>query len=147
MSKLNEILGVEDGKYFTVENSERRFKLRNNKIYEYTSFEWSKISSDIDTLIWLIENAEKIKILSLRPKLNKQQITAIKGRIAEGWKYIAQDADGEIRFFELKPEYDESCDCFRSNGDCDFVTLPIYDFLKPKYCLYLSDLIKEEEEK
>lgn len=144
MSKLNDVLGVEDGKYFTVESSERRFKLSNNKIHEYTSFGGLMIPPDIDTLIWLIENAEKIKILPSKPELSKQQITAIKGRIVEGWLYIAKDLDGEVVFYEIQPEYYKKLEYFDSTGDYSIATLPIYDFLKPCECFYLPDLIKEE---
>lgn len=146
MSRLNDVLGVEDGKYFTVENSERRFKLNHNKIHEYTSFGGLMIPPDMDTLIWLIENAEKIKIIPTKPKLTEQQVTAIKGRIAEGWKYIVRESDDEIVFFDLKPKFDKRSGYFEPTGDCNIATLPIYEFLNPSDCFYLPYLIEEGEE-
>lgn len=145
MSRLSEILGVKEKEYFTVENSDRRFKLSGNKIHEYTSFGALMIATDMDTLIWLIENSEKIKVLSSKPQLSKQQLTAIKGRIAEGWKYIAKDLNGEVVFYEIQPDYYKNLEYFDSTGDYSIATLPIYSFLKPGECFYLLDLIGGEE--
>lgn len=141
MSRLSEVLGVKEKEYFTVENSDRKFKLSGNKIHEYTSFGTLMIATDMDTLIWLIENSEKIKAIPSKPQLSKQQVTAIKGRIAEGWQYIARDGNDEILFFKQKPEYDEWSEFFDMLGDYNIATLPIYEFIKTGECLYLPDLI------
>ena len=145
MSRLSEILGVEDGKYFTVENSERRFKLSYNKIHEYTSFGGLMIPPDIDTLIWLIENAEKIKIIPTKPKLTEQQVTAIKGRIAEGCKWLARDCDGDLWFYKLPPNYNSRF-YTSEKGNYFNADNSLYKFVETGECIYLPDLIKEEEE-
>lgn len=138
MSRLNDVLGVEDGKYFTVENSERRFKLSHNKIHEYTSFGSLMIANDMHTLIWLIENSEKIKILSSKPKLSKQQLIAIKGRIAEGTPWALREISGdEICFYESKPHYE---DRYATSMD-----IKLYDFLEVGEAVFLPDLIGGSE--
>lgn len=147
MSKLNEILGVEDGQEFEYKSRLIgciKCKLVDGRRYTFDGYCWVGCTDEY-ILTEMINNPERIKILPAKLKLTEQQITAIKGRIAEGWKYIVQDTDGEIIFFALKPEFDERNDCFKPNSDYSPATLPIYDFLKPCECFYLPGLIKEEE--
>ena len=94
----------------------------------------------------MINHPERVKILPAKLKLTEQQIIAVKGRIAEGWRYIAKDLDGKVVFFEIQPEYYKKLEYFDSTGDYSIATLPIYNFLKPGECVYLPDLIGDEEE-
>lgn len=148
MSKLNEILGVEDGQEFGYKTrlvGYIKCKIINGTVYIFDGHCWVGYT-DAYILTEMINYPEKIEILSRKPKLTKQQIAAIKGRIAEGWLYIAKDLDGEVIFYEIQPEYYKKLEYFDSTGDYSIATLPIYDFLKPCECFYLPDLIKEEKD-
>lgn len=144
MSRLSEILGVEEGQEFQYEND--KFKVIKNIIFILDiDGLWQHLAS-AHYLMQIIASPEKIKIIPTKPRLTEQQVTAIKGRIAEGWKYIAKDLDGEVVFFEIQPEYYKKLEYFDSTGDYSIATLPIYNFLKPGECVYLPDLIGDEEE-
>ena len=143
MSRLSEILNVEEGQEFEYES--RLFGCVTCKIvegirYSFDGYCWVGCTDEC-ILTDMINHPEKIKIIPTKPKLTEQQITAIKGRIAEGWKYIVRDGNDSILFFEQKPEYDKRSGFFDSTGDYSIATLPIYDFLKPGECFYLPDLI------
>lgn len=143
MSRLSEILNVEEGQEFQYEND--KFKVVKNIIFILDiDGLWQHLAS-AHYLMQIIASPEKIKIIPTKPRLTEQQVTAIKGRIAEGWKYIAKDLDGEVVFFEIQPEYYKKLEYFDSTGDYSIATLPIYNFLKPGECVYLPDLIGDEE--
>lgn len=147
MSRLSEILNVEEGQEFEYEGN--KLKVVNDKIFDADTIDGEEywfVLSNAEFLMSIIAFPEKIKIIPTKPKLTEKQITAIKGRIAEGWKYITKDRDSEIIFYEVEPEYDEWYGYFDSTGDYSMVTLQIYDFLQPGDCFYLTDLIGDEEE-
>lgn len=84
--------------------------------------------------------------------LTEQQKTAIRGRIAEGWKWIANDKLGEIWFYEEKPGKDIKKgfyfnDSVYGEGQvCNGKISKIYDFVTFENSpLYLPDLLGGEE--
>lgn len=143
MSRLSEILNVQEGQEFRYTNNGFIYKIENGILKRKYEESWEDINS---VLCLMIKYPENIKIIPTKPKLTKQQITAIKGRIAEGWRYVVRESDDEIVFFELEPKFDKRSGYFDSEGDYSMATLPIYDFLTRCDCFYLPDLIEEGEE-
>ena len=142
MSRLSDILGVKEEQEFKHDVcGERVYKISGAERYLKKAKGFWVQETDEASLCIMINRPEGIKVIPEKPQLTEQQITAIKGRIAEGWKYIARDIDCEIVFYEVEPEYDEWYRHFESTGDYSMATLPIYDFLKPGECFYLPDLI------
>lgn len=156
MSKLGEILNIKDGQYFGVKGTRRIFKFvcneisEYNKIYEYTDSKHLVPITNVDELIWLIENCERILFFSVETSLTEQQTAAIKGRIAEGWNWIAKDDDGLVYFYETEPELVGSdyrkyftSSSYRGALDHGAAIQAIYDFIKPRECIYLHSLVKD----
>lgn len=142
MSRLSNILGVKEEQEFKHDVcGERVYKISGAVRYLKKSKGFWVQETDEASLCIMINRPEGIKVIPEKPQLTEQQITAIKGRIAEGWKYIVRDGNDSILFFEQEPEYDKRSGFFDSTGDYSIATLPIYDFLKPGECFYLPDLI------
>lgn len=102
-----------------------------------------------EKLISIVENWYKTHPII---ELTEQQKTAIRGRIAEGWKWIANDKLGEIWFYEEKPKKDiKKGFCFNDSvygaGQvCNEKISKIYDFVTFENSpLYLPDLLGGEE--
>lgn len=147
MSKLNEILGVEEGQEFTFKSELTpyfKYKIEKGRRYSFDGSSWFLMGNE-DLLTEMINHPERIKILPIKPKLTEQQITAIRGRIAEGWRYIAKDSTGTTAFYLVEPQFNTVHKIFTTTGSYSVVNFPIYDFLKSCQCFYLPDLIKEEE--
>lgn len=148
MSKLNEILGVEDGQEFEYKSRLAgciKCKIINGIRYTFDGYCWVGCTDEY-ILTEMINRPEKIKILPTKPKLTEKQVTAIKGRIIEGWKYVTKDSDGTTVFYMTKPQFDTIHKCFNASGIYSVANFSVYDFLKPCECFYLPDLIKEKEE-
>ena len=150
MSKLNEILGVEDGQEFEYKSRLVgciKCKIVNGMRYIFDGYCWVGCTDEY-ILTEMINHPERVKILPAKLKLTEQQIIAVKGRIVEGWRYIAKDANGTTAFYLVEPQFNTSYEKFTTTGSYSITNfpIPIYDFLKPCECFYLPDLIKEEEE-
>lgn len=150
MSRLSEILGVEEEQEFQYESE--MLKVVENKIYRFNANEgWRKLTS-IYFLERIIAFPEKIKIVPKELQLTKKQKTAIKGRIAEGtpWAAISEGANGIVIFFESKPVLNDSGDLWvEPTGGLVHITtgkVQMFDFIKSGECVYLPDLIGDEEE-
>lgn len=89
------------------------------------------------------------RIIPEKTTLTKQQITAIKGHIAEGTPWVVRDCeDTRVMFFEDEPVCSNNY-FFISTLDNRFTSYtnsPLYDFVTFKNSpVYLPDLIEEWE--
>lgn len=139
MSRLSEVLGVEEGREFTFDKNGLRsikYKIENGKRMYLNNGSW-EVGTNEDLLVEMITHPEKIKIIPQKPKLTEQQITAIKGRIAEGTLWAVKDISGEeIAFYSSTPC---SEDYYATS-----MNVKMYDFLKVGQAVYLPDLIGDE---
>lgn len=137
MSRLSEVLNVPEGQEFEYEGN--KLKIIINKIFIINGRgDWCELAS-ARFLMDMIASPEKIRITPTKPKLSKQQITAIKGRIAEGTPWAVKDISGEeIAFYSSTPC---SEDYYATS-----MNAKMYDFLKVGQAVYLPDLIGDEEE-
>ena len=134
MSKLSEILGVPEGVEFIYPGSDRKYMV-NGIFLQSPQMKniWLTVTGTTD-IYRMIEQPDFIKAISSnKSNLTDQQITAIKGRIAEGTPWAARDVDGNLYFYSDNPTDNET---FRGgfNG-YDFIT---YD----NSPVYLPDLIE-----
>lgn len=147
MSRLSEILNVEEGQEFEYEGN--KLKVVNDKIFDMDTIDGEEywfVLSNAEFLMSIIAFPEKIKIIPTKPELTENQITAIKGRIAEGWRYIAKDSTGTTAFYVVEPQFNTVRKIFTTTGSYSIVNFPIYDFLQLGDCFYLTDLIGDEKE-
>ena len=150
MSRLSEILGVEEGQEFRFRKEIAKYKIEGdmrltNITYPYM---WSLVF-DEDLLLDMIAHPELIHPIPEKPQLTEQQITAIKGRIAEGTPWAARSQE-QIYFYENKPLLVNDDDCssyFRTadfdgfGGNSDF-----YDFITDDNSpVYLPELVEGSE--
>lgn len=145
MSRLSEILGVEERQEFEFDHTELFVKEDRIFLKNYDGF-WTELSS-ARFLCDLIAHTERIKIILSKPALTERQITAIKGRIAEGWNWVVTDS-GNVRVvcFTEKPIKDDYT-CYSSNGEADsLANKDIFDFVTYKDSpIYLPELINEND--
>jgi len=148
MSRLSDILGVKDGQEFEYEGSRYRVVENIREIYNKNFERWYE-KYDEQNLCEMIAHPELIKIVPEKITLTEQQITAIKGRIAEGTPWVARDKDSEkVWFYEGKPT---ECGGVGYNIVYGFSTTSlsgvlsgVYDFITFENSpIYLPDLIKE----
>lgn len=148
MSRLSEILGVPEYRKFKfgdwiyrINDGRREFKDKDGS--------WCFTSNE-DTLCEMIAHPELIELIPEKPKLTEQQITAIKGRIAEGTPWAAEDKGNNvfIYFYADKPCLDEYGKFF-VNVDIDGYTSAVHNFYNfitfENSPVYLPELIKESE--
>lgn len=143
MSRLSDILGVKEGQEFSFDNDGTIYQVTGNVLYYYRATDdiWSDCYGF--AVYDMIAHPELITIVPEKQELTEQQITAIKGRIAEGTPWTARDKDSNnIWFYEKKPHRNETC--FGSDGNSNSTNNPIYDFITFENSpIYLPDLIKE----
>lgn len=150
MSRLSEILGVEERQEFKFDGIELfvkkdRIFLKKYDGYCFDGF-WTELSS-ARFLCDVIAHSEKIEIIPQKLKLTEQQITAIKGRIAEGWNWVARDSDNFwVVCFTEKPIKDGDT-FYSSNGEEDsLANKDIFDFVTFENSpVYLPELINEND--
>lgn len=145
MSKLNEIFNVEDRQEFIYDGM--TFRISNGQLlYCNSDGRWEEVVNGY--LIYkMIEHIDDIKIIPQKPKLTEQQITAIKGRIAEGWNWVATDPSNLwVVCFTEKPVKDDYT-FYSSNGEEDsLANKDIFDFVTYENSpIYLPDLISEND--
>lgn len=144
MSRLSDILGVKEGQEFEYEGSRYRVVENIREIYNKNFERWYE-KYDEQNLCEMIAHPELIKIVPEKITLTEQQITAIKGRIAEGTPWVARDKGSEkVWFYEGKPT---ECGGVGYNIVDGFSTPSlsgVYNFITfEKSPIYLPDLIKE----
>lgn len=139
MSRLSKILGVEEGQEFTFDKNGLRsikYKIENGKRMYLNNGSW-EVGANEHLLVEMITHPEKIKIIPQKLQLTEQQITAIKGRIAEGTLWAVKDISGEeIAFYSSTPC---SEDYYATS-----MNVKMYDFLKVGQAVYLPDLLGDE---
>lgn len=148
MSRLSDILGVKEGQEFRFDDEDTIYKIIDYSLYYYreTVNIWSIYSGFV--IYDMIDHTELIKIVPEKITLTEQQITAIKGRIAEGTPWATKDKDNDKQtwFFETKPTYSAE-GIFQPSEDgniASIVNTPLYDFVTFENSpIYLPDLIKE----
>lgn len=144
MSRLSDILGVKEGQEFRFDDEDTIYKIIDYSLYYYreTVNIWSVYSGSV--IYDMIDHPELIKIVPEKTALTEQQITAIKGRIAEGTPWVARDKGSEkVWFYEDKPT-----ECGGVGYSADGLSAPslscVYDFITFKNSpIYLPDLIEE----
>ena len=143
MSRLSEILGVPEGREFKYEDCTGKFKVTGNFLVHKNVHitNWVIVAGGLE--YEMIACPEKVKIIEEKPNLTDQQITAIKGRIAEGTPWAARDKAGMSFFYEGKPylSKDQKCFCPSTCGWASESNL--YDFITyDNSPVYLPDLIE-----
>lgn len=140
MSRLSKILGVKEGQEFGYENKSFICKIEDGILKRKHNENWENISS---VLCLMIAHPEKIEIIPQKLQLTEQQITAIKGRIAEGWNWIAKDKDGNIFCYTDRPSVYNGY--FNNGLYSSFVISDLFNFVISKNSpIYLPDLIGDE---
>ena len=150
MSRLSEILGVPEGREFKFNGynkANQLYKIKENKrLCKGSDGSWCGAQVEI-SLCEMIAHPELIELIPEKPTLTDQQITAIKGRIAEGTPWAARDSDEDLYFYSNKPKLDKTKGYF-NNGDKDCVESysDIYSFITYENSpVYLPDLIEGSE--
>ena len=142
MSKLSEILGVPEGIEFIYPGSDRKYMV--NGIFLQSPDKgniWLTVTGTAD-IYRMIAQPDFIKAISSnKSNLTDQQITAIKGRIAEGTPWAARDKESNlVRFWEEEPICNERY--FSGNTFYSNTRGSLYDFITfDNSPVYLPDLI------
>ena len=143
MSRLSDILGVKEGQEFRFGHDQYRIMGNVRERFLSGSGDWCT-EYDERSLCKIIAYPELIRIITETPELTEQQITAIKGRIAEGTPWVARDKGSEkVWFYEDKPT-----ECggvgYSADGLSDPSLSCVYDFITFENSpIYLPDLIEE----
>lgn len=149
MSKLSNILGVKEEQEFKIEGyGDQIFKISGNRRYVLDSFfQWVYMEDEV-SLCDIISNPKKIKVDTSKICLTKEQIEAIKGRIAEGWLWLAKDGNNKTYTYTTKPVYDnvQKIFCTFSNFcDVSKANSNIFNFIKVGECRFLPGLIENDD--
>ena len=142
MSRLSEILGVPEGQEFTYTNNSYICKIENGVLKRKEDETWVNLNS---VLCLMIKYPENIKIIPTKPKLSEQQRIAIKGRIADGWKYIVSEDDWTYCYKEKPWNDNKKSDYFTKRLERSLANEAVFDFVENGKCFYLPDLIGDEE--
>lgn len=147
MSRLSELLGVPEGREFKFDNGDGyNYKILDDKRFYKSPTGWVRTSNET-ALCTMIAHLELIKLIPEKPTLTDKQITAIKGRIAEGTPWAARGKDNYYpRFYKSKP--------INNNGS--FIDVADYDYASAldnsfpfitfeNSPVYLPDLIEGSE--
>ena len=144
MSRLSEILGVKEGQEFRYSDKVFVYKVEGDMLVSLDGA--FKTTDDGVIVYFMIAHPELIHPIPEKPQLTEQQITAIKGRIAEGTPWAARSQE-QIYFYENKPLLVNDDDCssyFRTadfdgfGGNSDF-----YDFITDDNSpVYLPDFVE-----
>lgn len=147
MSRLSEILGVKEGQEFKYGNDLYRYKVNDNllDVYIFTDKCW-RHNYGLE-ICDMIAHPELIHPISEKPQLTEQQITAIKGRIAEGTPWAARGKEGTLFFYENKPKLSYDQTYFYSEEKYRFPSeSDLYDFITFENSpVYLPEFVEESE--
>lgn len=146
MSRLSEILGVKEGQEFRYAETDMIYKVKEEYVYYKKGEIWTIL---IGMRIYLmIENPDKIYPIPEKPQLTEQQITAIKGRIAEGTPWAARDRKGALLYtYENKPKLSHDQTYFYPEEKCgSLAESDLYDFITFENSpVYLPELVEGSE--
>ena len=166
MGRLNYALGIAQRTPFKINGS--TYRCVDEECEKLIDEVWTTVT-DANELYEMLDNANKLKVNESVSELclSEKQITAIKGRIAEGTPWVARDNNydkyHEVSFFENRPSliksegefYDVSdgngVDTTYTNRYGEFYSYmeenDIYDFVTfHNSPIYLPDLLKEVNE-
>lgn len=153
MSRLSEILGVQEGQEFRYAEMDGVYKVEKEFLYYRGDKIWTILTGK--GIYLMIGNPNKIYLIPEKPQLTEQQITAIKGRIAEGTPWAAKNSNKQesVFFFIHKPCFSERYESWC--GDEDSRLLPdslsgssIYNFVTELNSpVYLPELVEGSEDK
>lgn len=149
MSRLSEILGVKEGQEFRYGNQQRTYKVIGEHFYMKKDNQcfWNIYTNKF---IEMIAHPELIHPISEKLQLTEQQITAIKGRIAEGTPWAARDRRGALLYtYENKPKLSHDQTYFYSEEKCgSLAESDLYDFITfDNSPVYLPELVEGSEDK
>ena len=150
MSRLSEILGVPEGREFKFKD--KVYVIRGNHI-AVTFLRYTSQNVETNVLCDMIAHSELIYLIPEKSTLTDQQITAIKGRIAEGTPWAARDcavrnSSEDTYFYSNKPKLDKTEGYFHNdNKNWGKSYSDIYSFITYENSpVYLPDLIEGSEE-
>lgn len=142
MSRLSDILGVKEGQEFRFRERLTTYRINGDVTnFKMDNGYWFEGGMKVFDLCEMIAHPELIRIVPEKQELTEQQITAIKGRIAEGTLWAARDEDREgVWFYPKKP----TRNLVDFEGDGNLINSRLYDFITFENSpIYLPDLIKE----
>ena len=142
MSRLSELLGVPEGREFKFDNGDGYiYKILDDKRFYKSPTDWVKTSNET-ALCTMIAHLELIKLIPEKPTLTDQQITAIKGRIAEGTPWATRDkGDDLVCLWEYEPIRNEK---YFTGALYSNTWSSLYDFITFENSpVYLPDLIEK----
>lgn len=144
MSRLSIILRLKDDEEFNFDGGKEIFKIKDNirfKKDEGTPYiSWS-ICENEKELCEIIQYPEKIHIIN--PRLSETEITIIKGRIAEGYRWMARDNDDDLFTYTNQPCFNKNRGAFEDDGsETSNISEIFFKFIKKGQCYNLVDLIK-----
>lgn len=150
MSRLSEVLGVKEGQKFQFGDDITVYRINKDRRQYLIQVGFSNCWTDgicESSLSEMIAHPELIRPIPEKPQLSEQQITAIKGRIAEGTPWAARDRAGALFFFETKPELSYDQTYFYSEEKYGFPTeSDLYDFITFENSpVYLPELVEGSE--
>lgn len=148
MSRLSEILGVKEGQEFRYGNKERTYKVVDEFFYMKKD-RYDVFIECANIPVEMIAHPELIHPIPEKLQLTEQQITAIKGRIAEGTPWAARDREGALFFYENKPKLSHDQTYFYSEEKYSYPTeSDLYDFITFENSpVYLPELVEGSEDK
>lgn len=141
MSRLSEILGVPEGREFKFKD--KVYVIRGNHI-AVTFLSYTSQNVETNALCDMIAHSELIHLIPEKPTLTNQQITAIKGRIAEGTPWATRDkGDDLVCLWEYEPIRNEE---YFTGALYSNTWSSLYDFITFENSpVYLPDLIEGSE--
>ena len=121
MSRLAEILGVQEGQEFTIEGIDNTFKIVDGRRIHNADGEWEPMHSETG-LTDILNHPEKIKIIPPKPELSESTTAKLRALrvLWPEYEWIARDADGWLKLFNREPELKRGCFFPKNEGD------PIY---------------------
>lgn len=146
MSKLSKLLNVKEGQEFKYTKLHGTYRVKGEYLeYKDVRDEWH-ILTGIGIYIILEDLDGIITFISEDIQLTEQQITAIKGRIAEGTPWAARGKEGTLFFYENKPKLSYDQTYFYSEEKYRFpFESDLYDFITFENSpVYLPDLLKNK---
>ena len=150
MSRLSEILGVPEGREFKFNGynkANQLYKIKENKrLCKGSDGSWCGAQVEI-SLCEMIAHPELIELIPEKPTLTDQQITAIKGRIAEGTPWAARGKDNCYpRFYKNEPINDNGSFIDVAGNDFADALDNSFPFITYENSpVYLPDLIEGSE--
>lgn len=146
MSRLSEILGVKEGQEFRYSDEVFVYKVEGDMLVSLDGA--FKTTDDGVIVYFMIAHPELIHPIPEKPQLTEQQITAIKGRIAEGTPWAARNKERALLYtYENKPKLSHDQTYFYSEEKYGFPTKSdLYDFITfDNSPVYLPEIVEESE--